>query len=238
MAEMEAYLIAAAQGPVQTLSAAPRSEQVRPILESLLQISGVPARRVQEIHWHGGEDEYWLNRLGEAHGFGTDLARFFWPVTPLLPHTILQLTARAVESGDRDLVLLAQESSGRAVALLLASPAAVGRHNLIPRARIGAKLSLSGSVDDLPSAAKKSLEQVGQELDGLAFLAAARPARALANLFPGAQWILPGADLPSGDLFLLAALLQRLEGEQRKCGLLLSSGPQKSGLATLLERLE
>jgi hypothetical protein len=44
-------------------------------------------------------------------------------------------------------------------------------------------------------------------------------------------------DVRSGDYFLLATLADTLEAEQEGCGLLISEGPQKSGLVTLFERV-
>jgi len=237
MAELEAYLIAAARGPLQSLSARPHIEQVQPILDELLKTSGAPARRVQEIHWHGGGDEYWLSGLGETYGFANEMARFFWPVTPLLAHTLLHLTARVLISGERELVILAQETGEQAAALLLASPAAVGRYNLVPRARVGAKLALSSTPNGLLAAARAALESAGQEMGDVRMLAAARRINTTGDPFPGAQWISPGPELPSGDFFLLAELVKRLEQEKQQCGLLISTGPQKSGLVTLLERV-
>lgn len=234
MANMEAYIVAAELGAVQPLSAAPRSEQVRPILDGLLKTSGVSARDVQEFHWHGGEDEYWLNRLGEAQGFSPDMVRFFWPVTPLLPHSIFHLSARAIEAGDRDLIFLGQEHSGNAVALLMASSSAVERYNLSPRVRVGAKLTLNSGADGLLASARKALGHAGQ-MDRPPLLAASRLISAADGTFPGAQWLLPGPNLPGGDLFLLAGLVIHLDDDQQSRGLLLSSGPQKSGLVTMLE---
>ena len=65
----EAYLIAFSQGRISPLSGVSHVEQVRPIVQSLISQSGVPARRVQEIHWHGGDKEFWFNSLRPAVGF-------------------------------------------------------------------------------------------------------------------------------------------------------------------------
>lgn len=230
----EAYLIAAALGSLQLLSGRSRAEQVRPLLDELLGKTGVPSRRLQELHWLGGDDEYWLSSLDLQN---EQAARFQWPAGPLLAHFVLQACSRAVESGERDLILLGQETGGRAVLLLLASPAAVGRHNLAPRVRVGPRLSLGGTGGGLTAAARAALENAGLDLQQIEWLAAGRKleARPAAPAFPSARWLLPDDRTPGGDLFLFSALADRLEKE--KLALLLSQGPQKSGLVTLVERV-
>ncbi len=258
----EAYLIAATHGNVSSLSSHSHAGQVRPILQELFKKSGAPARRVQALHWHGGDQEFWLSsldsspRFGELQetmlGFLPEMARYQWPAVPLLVHYALQSTARAIEDEDADLVLLAQETGDQAVALLLASPAVVGIYNLSPRARISRKLALSSAPDGLLKAACIALNKPVRETPvpdadqpnpaDVQWLAAAKrlaPAQSPSQdeYFPGARWLLPGKELPPGDLFLLCALVDRLEGEKAQRGLLLSEGPQKSGLVTVVERI-
>jgi hypothetical protein len=252
--ESEAYLIAAAQGAVQAFSGRGHAQQVRPTLEALLGGAGVPPRSVQEIHWHGGDDEYWLGSLDESFGFAPDVARFQWPVTPLLVHYVVQSSARAMEAKDRELVIVAQETGGQVCALLLASPVVVGRHNLSPQARVARKFSLSSRPGGLIPAAMAALEKADRleaeqatedevaasELPQpgvVQWCATARKGLPGMESFRGAQWLLPGGDLPSGDLFLLAALSARLAESKAPRGMLLSEGSQKAGLATVLERV-
>jgi hypothetical protein len=237
MAEREAYLVASAHGAVQTISGRSRYEQSQPILRDLLGDNPQAARRVQEIHWHGGEDEYWLGRLGEADGFGPGLARFFWPVTPLLTHTLLHSAARAIESGERELIILAQESSGQAVILLLASRGAVEQYQLSPRTRIGRKIALTGGQDALLPAARSALESAGQDLQSLRLLGTARKLGGAEASFPGSDWVIPGPDLLGGDFFMLAAMDKMMEEKHLPAAALISYGSQKSGLLTVLERL-
>jgi hypothetical protein len=262
----EAYLIAVSQGKISPLSDISHLEQVRPILQSLFEKGGAPVRRIQEIHWHGGDEEFWFNSLGRSMGFAPDLAGFLWPPTALLGHVQLQNMARAIEAGERDLVILAQETGEQAVALLLASPSAVGLYNLSPRACLSHKLAVSSAPDGLLKAAFSALKKADESLAGqgleedtaseetspaspgnrmepkdgkVQWIAAAlRPdPAALKAAFPGARWL--GADhtVPPGDLFLLSALIGRLEVEKAHRGLLLSEGSQRSGLVTLVERV-
>lgn len=232
MAEKACYLAGAARGPVQSLSGQPRVAQVEPVLKKLLDGAGVKTDAIQEIHWLGGDDEFWLSGLGRAAGFAPGLARFQWPAVPLLAHTILQSAARVVEAGEKDLVILAQEAGGEAELLLLASQEAVQNGHLVPIARIGFKRAVSAVPDGLLPAAQSALAAAGQP--DIQWLAAARQIAA-GSAFSAAQWLYPGADLPSGDLFLFSALAARLAQENARYGLLVSEGPQKSGLVTLLE---
>src|SRR6266540_3671560 len=62
----EAYLIAAAQGKILPISGISHAEQVSPILRDLFEKSGAPVLGVKEIHWDGGDEEFWLSALGRS----------------------------------------------------------------------------------------------------------------------------------------------------------------------------
>lgn len=268
----EAYLIAAVKAEVSSFSIQTHAGQVRPALQELFSASGLPARRVQALHWHGGEDDFWLSALAPSSkagklqepslGFSPEAAFFQWPVMPLLAHTSLHSAARAIEDDDAGAVVLAQETGGQVVILLLASPAVVGVYNLSPRAVIRQKLVLSSASAGLVQAAWNALqkarpedaaqeqEEAGSETTtgddpaaGILWLAAAKRLEGLAAAgspggpFPGARWLQPGPNTAPGDLFFLLALLDCLEAQNAPRGLLLSEGPLKSGLGTLLERV-
>ncbi len=249
----EAYLIAANQGSLNPFSSQPHAEQIRPVLQELFEKSGCAPRRVRQLHWHGGDQEFWLASLGQTFGFAPDLARYQWPSLPLLAHSSLQGIARTIEAGDTDLVLLAQETGDQLVVLLLASPSAVGLYNLSPRACLRHKLAVSGAPGGLLQAARAALQKASQkpaeedpagegeskrETITVQWLAAARRMGAAQDAaFPGARWVTPSAEIPPGDLFLLHALVKRLEEEKEQYGLLISEGPYRSGQATLLERI-
>jgi hypothetical protein len=238
----EAYLIAAAQAGISSISGKPHIEQIQPALQDLFDHAGAPARRVQEVHWHGGDQEFWLSSLGPSFGFSPGLARFQWPPFALLVHSQLQNSARAIEAGERDLVLLAQEAGDQAILLLLASPAAVGTYNLSPYARLDQKFTLSSAPDGLLQNARAGLEKADQGRDDpveIQYLASARRLEQaeFRAAFPSALWLGPDGQTPAADLFLLQALASRLVQEKARWGLLLSEGPLKSGLATRVERV-
>lgn len=72
--------------------------------------------------------------------------------------------AGSILSGDLELVLAAGLDGGICTALVLAAPEAVGRWNLLPRARLAAR-SLSGSAAAM-SAAELSLDEVAVSKSG------------------------------------------------------------------------
>ncbi len=260
---LEAYLIAAIRGTISSLPGDPRAGQAWRILQDLLGKTGVPARRVQALHWHGGEEGSWISSLchsprdGEskkpAPGFPPETALFQWPAAPLLAHASLQSVARAIEAGDAGLVILAQESNGQVVAFLLSSPTPVGIYNLSPRAVIRRKLALSSADGGLIKAAATALphairdgdepEPAGPCAAEVEWLAASSRPEPLSQAippedgFPAARWLDLAPEDPTGDLFLLLALINHMAKEKARSGLLLSEGQQRSGLATCLERI-
>jgi hypothetical protein len=95
-------------------------------LKSVLRSSGVRAAWVNEVHWLG-------QPLPAALA---SKALFGWPDAPLLALFSLQALLRALQNGAADLLVLGESTSQGAAALLLGSPAAVGRWNLPPLARL------------------------------------------------------------------------------------------------------
>jgi hypothetical protein len=299
----EAFIASAAYLPVEP--GQPRADVASAVLQSLLRSAGLLAKRIPEIHWQvppraaaaaGAQrgQEYdidalgpWLIQVAQRLSFAPELAAFLWPAAPLLDHYILQSAARSLQTRQRDLIIVGQFSGPliagdgleQAGALLLASPAAIGRHNLGPRARIAAALSISAGQGGLLSAASTALkhlsdreraarqplpanknsqqhilplpdqfesDQPGEEieperfdlpsLDEISWLASAAPNGDLSTCFPQARWL---KDRPpaAGAVLILNGLLSTLEHHPDQWGLLVSSGPQETGLATLIERI-
>lgn len=81
----------------------------------------------------------------------TQAPLFTWQAGGLLDHFVLQSVARGLKTGSRDIVLVVQdwwdetlpEPAQAAAALLLASPAVVGRYNLMPLAHLRWMVSLA-----------------------------------------------------------------------------------------------
>ncbi len=152
-------------------------------VQALLNRSGLAARRVQEVHWLSENSAFKERR---SHGFAAQTPVFSWPSDQLIDHAVLHSMARSLQCEDRDVVIVGQswagysdspEDPGTAVALLLGSPKAVGRYNLLPAARLSLRMALSGPAQELPAAAVSNLHARTQT----AQKAAARKAEALAS---------------------------------------------------------
>ena len=115
--------------PEAYLFAAVEAGSADEAVESALRSAGARAAWVSEVHWLG--QPLPAQRAGLA-----DKALFGWPDAPLLALFSLQSLLRALQSGGSDLLILGQSTPQGAVALLLGSPAAVGRWNLPPLARL------------------------------------------------------------------------------------------------------
>ena len=87
----QAFLIAASQGENNALSGAPIADQARPILLDLFKQAGLQPQRLQEIHWCGGDPDYWLTSLIHQVGFSAEIARFQWPVARLISHFVCRM---------------------------------------------------------------------------------------------------------------------------------------------------
>jgi hypothetical protein len=279
----EAFIISSFQTVIEP--GQPRSEAAAAVLQGLLLEAGLPARRIQEIHWQvpprgsapaGTEraQEYdvdplgpWLIQLAQRLGFSPGLSAFLWPAAPLLDHYILQSNARAMQLNARDVVILGQFAApgggphqpGHAAVVLLASPAAVGRHNLAPQARLAALLAFNAAqsgilgsacaalkrlnpgveLSEQPEAQEEPASNLYPEPEDVAWLAGAVPLaeNEKAVSFPNAQILVTKPPAPSGDLFLLAELVKTMAGSKTDWGLLIGHGPQETGLITLLERI-
>lgn len=259
---MEAYLIDTAAGQIK--AGWPRAELVRDVLLNLFGKTGAPARRLQEIHWlESSANLLEPGLLAQTRDIGLldTLAVFQWPSAPLLAHFVLQAAVRSIAAGERDLVLVAQFgqtgqlSQDHLIMLLLASPQAVGRHNLAPQVRFARMRSLNGRAAGFAEtlrelSAPDPVEEDQQENTEnespksstplpIRWLGAARPVAGLVvnDIFPGADWVGPDPETPAGDLFVLGRLLERLAEQKDRCGVWLTEGPQTVRLATLIERI-
>ena len=234
-----ALLIAAAQGPVSTMTGMPYDEQIQPLLESLLTRTALPARAVQELHWFSASEEYWFTALAQRVNLAPDLPHFHWPAVPLLSHAILQSISRAIEVGERDLVLLGQQSGELALVLLLASQSAMDQHHLVGRATIDGRADLNRRPDGFVKAAARRLSAAGRSPADIRMIASPVPLTAaeVKAALPSAKGLLSGSGPQTGDLFLFDRLVSALEDSHQSHGLLISTGPHGSGLATWVERI-
>lgn len=169
----------------------------------------------------------------EAHVLGDSTTLpltpvYHWPAQAATAHRLLHFTCQALQSADLDLLLLADGDQAAA----LASPRAVGRWNLLPRANLCARFSYTADLEPpkfLPALAVHLLAaEIDPEQPGCAV--ALEPAEfALAPAFPAIQWLEP---IQSGPIAQLNRLCAALEERSAALGLFFSPG-----LATVIERL-
>lgn len=172
-----------------------------------------------------------LRRLGlkidwvqEVHTLGDALkipieAVYRWPGELTAAHRLLHFACQALQTGDLDVLLLAAGETST----VLASPRAVGRWNLLPRANLSARFSYPpGTSPDgfLPALAlQMAAAQIDTQAAGLASAPGGKPF-ALAPAFPAAAWLKADANLPAGLNRLCAAV----EAQSAAFGLLFSPG--------------
>ncbi len=128
-------------------------------ISSLLEAAHLKARRLQEVHWQsGGSQPLALQSIETSF----DVALFQWPDLPGLDHLLLHSASRAILAGERELVLVGQEWQHHTAAALLASPAAVGKYNLLPLVRIDSRLTLPAEPERWASSLRTILQKRAQ----------------------------------------------------------------------------
>lgn len=207
--------------------------QVEPLQGNLLwsaleQRAHTRLRGVQEVHAIGGGLAGCLTEIALA---SPGAALYSWQEQPLLAHILLHNAARALESGERDLIVLLQAGGENAAALLLASPAAVGRYNLLPRARMSLRLALRCSADDFAQVVETAIGQPLAQRIGVAAGAAVAAGAEHSAAFAAARRV---SAQHASDLFALHALAQVMDDEHLEAGLLLSAAGG-AGLACVWE---
>ena len=165
-------------------------------------------------------------RLSEATG---QKPLVTWPQPGGSPHYLLHAASRSVLAGDCDLVALAQSGQTTGAAALLASPKAVGRYNLLPRARIDARWEFGRAGQGWIDLAGQVLEKVTRhhrqpgEVGVLSLLPQSDSIRdAFSTVLPGALIL---TDVPSGEenfLEQLNRLIGHMEASAAQNGLLVT----------------
>ncbi len=192
-------------------------------VEELLQKAGARPAWLNQVHW-----------LGQPAPAPLPNCPFFaWPEHALLAFFCLQSAMLSLETGAADLILLGQSAGMGAAALLLGSPAAVGRWNLPPAAHLHA----------LPAPAAAPGAFVQAALQAAATLLPEEAHLALAAVRGVAESALPALSegltcLP--DAVPALAQAGRLAGELTRTGQdfgLLAEFSTHGGLAFLVERV-
>ena len=166
-------------------------------------------------------------------------ALFPWPDAPLMALFSLQALLRAIQSGAADLLVLGQSTPGGAAALLLGSPAAVGRWNLPPLARLDPLALHAATADAFVS---ELAAQAAAHLEG----AKAVPEEAVEPLALAAisgieqsslMAAFPGAARLAFDGLPAAARLARELVKNRTHFALLAGFAERGGLGLWIERI-
>jgi hypothetical protein len=205
-------------------------------LPDLFEQKRLPYRGVQEIHIFGEPQAASQFIPGETLSAS---ACFTWPGSGHLVHYVIQSSCRAITCAERDMVLITEIFEGGAAVLLLASPSAVGKYNITPRARFALHLNLAGSVPSLYPAVQSSIETAGEDPREVFWLTdQGQPAPGSQNdSFPNIQQISPDPVLPGFGSLLLNRLVDQLERSRHRFGLWVSKEAGQPYLVTLMERL-
>ena len=247
----EAYWIAGFDGRAGLN--APAQYNMAAAFHELLQRAGVRQGWVQQVHWITGPDG-WASTPGADKsasapvspraadsGFPESTPFFQWPCQPQFEHSLLHSCSRVLMMEEAQVILAGQAGGGGSLsAICMASPRAIGRYNILPQARLAARLVVSPPyrTEVLPSL-RARLEADGYEPDSIEWLA-------LANLpdtdiygdlesFPHAERVAMEADF-DGAIPRLNGLVQALVESGAERGLLVSAVPGAPVLATLVER--
>ena len=116
-------------------------------IRKTLEDGAINPARVQDIVFGLEDSTYLPNVEGLVHDTGLNCPFVF--VSSSM--RAIFFSAQSILSGDLDIVLVASMGEAASTALLLVSPDAVGRYNLMPRARLAAR-SLAGTDSALRAA--------------------------------------------------------------------------------------
>jgi hypothetical protein len=105
-------------------------------IQQLLAASSIKPRWVQAAHWIGSK-ECCQNLAEETCAHLPDMPTpFCWTEAPLLDHLLLQNLIRSIMLDEIELVLIGQTNAQGTAVMLLSSPQAVGRYNILPAVRM------------------------------------------------------------------------------------------------------
>jgi len=159
----EVYWIAGASLQYSGETFAPGSEQMieHPLISALLKKGAARMAWVDQVHWISGDSK----SLSGAESAGIlkiseQKPLLAWSEQAGSPHYVLHAASRSIMVGDCDLAVIAQSGQSDGSAVLLASPKAVGRYNLLPRARIIGRWELGGAGQNLNGPDDQILEKI------------------------------------------------------------------------------
>ncbi len=192
-------------------------------LEENLRKGGVQPAWLQMVHWVGGH-------LTSLPGLKNTIV-LDWEFQPGLPAYLLHDACRSILMRELNLVLMAEETPAGVDHLVLGSPQAVGAHNLLPRAGLGAWWAVP--LVALPSLTIW-LEKSGYDTEAVSFLAGdSGLVQSSAPGFTNARIL---EKQPATTIGQLNALVTALLESRRELGLLISKTSGPTALVTLVER--
>jgi hypothetical protein len=221
-------------GVVESAASAPGS-LTQTTLKEIFKVTGIGPEQLDAVFWIGGD----LHPVViEEEGIPPTLPFFTWPGLPLLDHFMLHDACRSILSGDCDLIVIGQQLGNIAGAALLASPKAVGRHNLMPRAKMAARLAL-GLEGSPISAMRTMIDGLEQDNKAMTCLAPVNNdtfevLKLESDQLHDSMKVFPS---DSGTIVQMNRLAMALEDQHHDCGLLVSSTPGRPILASLLQRV-
>lgn len=194
-----------------------------------LRRSGIQPGWISEIEWLSAPEAW-----SPAPRWPPGLAAFTWAAQPLLDHALLHAACQAILSGEQDMLLLGAAGEGQAHLAVLASPKAVGRYNLLPRARLPGRFALplqDGILPDLPAVLAPQIKKLELAVEDIHLIAACGGSETL----PEAWNRVPAA--PGCALAQCGALVTGLESIGGKLGLLAGLPAEGTALLALVERI-
>lgn len=156
---------------------------------------------------------------------------FRWPGQPMLCDFLLHDVCRSLMIREHNLIMLAESENGCMDYTLLASPQAVGRYNLMPKAHIAAWWALPPStLNALP----QKLEKSGFDRDCVQWVSGKKEIAEQARMvFPDIEQVETENHSTIGRL---NGLIRRMDESKCSHGFLLAGADDSPLLATLVER--
>lgn len=214
----------------------------RRLLDSLAGEFGLQPSRLERVDWFTTQMEGLYNRETLFDEDGASPLTFLWPALPLLSHTVLENTCAALTQETASLAALVEEGKTLSEAALLGAPAAVGKYNLEPHARLRAHFSAAWVNDPLPDCftrLKPVLDRLEVDPAAIAALAISGPFTAEELRRPPPWQDMPAYANPSGHGVLPALnwLAETLRASGDDAGLLASFTEDRRALFTLVEKV-
>jgi hypothetical protein len=214
----------------------------RHLLDALAGEFGLQIARLERVDWFTTRMEGLYSRESILEGFGSSPLTFLWPALPLISHTMLENACAALSQETACLAALVEEGKSMSEAALLGAPAAVGKYNLEPHARLRAHFGAAWVNDALPDCLPRLfsvLDRLEVDPAAIAALAFSGPLSAEELRRPPLWQDVPTNAKPSlhGILPALNWLAETLHASGGNAGLLASFTEDRRAMFTLVEKV-